>query len=60
MGWQGKGLGRMFTVHAKDDTAKALYERCDFIPSPTDPYHLFRLLKDIRATLKSGAPHSGP
>jgi GNAT superfamily N-acetyltransferase len=44
---------RAFAVHAKDDQAKAFYEHFDFIPSPTDPYHLFRLLKDIRALLKS-------
>lgn len=39
---------RAFLVHAKDDRAKAFYEHFDFIPSPTDPYHLFLLLKDIR------------
>ena len=39
---------RALIVHAKDDTAKAFYEHFDFIPSPTDPYHLFLLLKDIR------------
>ena len=43
---------RAFVVHAKDDDAKAFYERFDFIASPSDPYHLFRLLKDIRAALK--------
>jgi GNAT superfamily N-acetyltransferase len=44
---------RAFAVHAKDDTAKSFYERFDFVASPSDPYHLFRLLKDIRAALKS-------
>ncbi len=39
---------RAFAVHAKDDTAKSFYQRFDFQPSPTDPYHLYRLLKDIR------------
>lgn len=39
---------RAFAVHAKDDQARAFYEHFDFFPSPTDPYHLFRLLKDIR------------
>ncbi len=39
---------RAFLVHAKDDRAKAFYEHLDFIPSLTDPYHLFILLKDIR------------
>jgi GNAT superfamily N-acetyltransferase len=44
---------RAFAVHAKDDEAKAFYERFNFAPLPSDPYHLFRLLKDIRADLKS-------
>jgi len=44
---------RAFAVHAKDDEAKAFYERFDFTASPSDPYHLFRLLKDIRAFLKA-------
>jgi GNAT superfamily N-acetyltransferase len=44
---------RAFAVHAKDDEARAFYEHFDFVPSPGDPYHLFRLLKDIRAIQKS-------
>src|ERR1700678_4047434 len=44
---------RAFAVHAKDDEARAFYEHFDFAPSPGDPYQLFRLLKDIRAILKS-------
>jgi len=44
---------RGMAVHAKDDAARAFYERFDFIPSPSDPYHLFLLLKDIRALLAS-------
>lgn len=39
---------RAFVVHAKDDKAKRFYEHFDFIPSPSDPYHLFRLVKDLR------------
>jgi hypothetical protein len=39
-------------VHAKDDEARAFYERYDFIAAPTDPYHLFMLLKDVRAAMK--------
>lgn len=42
---------RAFVVHAKDNAARAFYERYDFEPSPTDPYHLFILLKDARASL---------
>jgi len=43
---------RAFVAHAKDDAAKAFYERFDFVPSPSDPYHPFRLMKDVRAALK--------
>jgi GNAT superfamily N-acetyltransferase len=42
---------RAFAVHAKDDGARAFYEHFDFLPSPVDPNHLFRLIKDIRAML---------
>jgi GNAT superfamily N-acetyltransferase len=42
---------RAFAVHAKDDSARAFYEHFDFVPSSTDPYHLFRLLKDVRGLL---------
>lgn len=42
---------RAFTVHAKDEASKSFYERFDFLPSPTDPYHLYRLRKDIRASI---------
>jgi len=42
---------RAFAVHAKDDEARAFYERFDFIPSPSDLFHLFVLLKDVRALL---------
>ena len=36
-------------VHAKDDQAKAFYEHFGFSPLPSDSYHLFRLVKEIRA-----------
>ena len=39
---------RAFAVHAKDDSAVAFYRHFDFVPSPTDPLHLFLLLKDLR------------
>lgn len=42
---------RAFAVHAKDDEARAFYERFDVIASPSDPFHLFVLLKDARALL---------
>jgi GNAT superfamily N-acetyltransferase len=44
---------RAFTVHAKDDAARAFYAHFDFIPSPSDPWHLFRLLNDLRADLRA-------
>lgn len=44
---------RAFAVHAKDDEARAYYERFDFIPAQSDPYHLFRLLKDVRSYVRS-------
>ena len=39
---------RAFAVHAKDEGAKNFYLKFDFIPSLTDPMHLFVLLKDLR------------
>jgi GNAT superfamily N-acetyltransferase len=42
---------RAFAVHAKDEKARAFYERFDFIPSPTDPLHMFVLIKDLRHAL---------
>ena len=43
---------RALAVHAKDDEARAFYERFDFIPSSSDPYHLAILLKDLRAVME--------
>lgn len=39
---------RAMLVHAKDTKAKGFYEYFDFISSPSDRYHLFLLIKDIR------------
>lgn len=39
---------RAVIVHAKDDNARHFYEHFDFDPSPTDPYHLYLLIKDLR------------
>jgi len=39
---------RAFAVHAKDEEARNFYLKFDFIPSPTDPMHLFVLLKDVK------------
>ncbi|TPI39727.1 GNAT family N-acetyltransferase [Mesorhizobium sp. B3-1-9] len=39
---------RAITVHAKGDNARSFYERYGFIQSPTDPLHLYVLIKDLR------------
>lgn len=49
---------RALVVHAKDNVAKGFYQHFDFIPSPTDPLHLFILLKDLRKIVASGAYRS--
>lgn len=43
---------RALAVHAKDDAARSFYERFDFIPSSSDPNHLFLLVKEIRAVCR--------
>ncbi|MGB3834020.1 MAG: GNAT family N-acetyltransferase [Mesorhizobium sp.] len=39
---------RALAVHAKDDAARSFYRRFDFVESPTDPLHLFALIKDLK------------
>lgn len=39
---------RALLVHAKDNNAIQFYTHFNFDPSPSDPYHLFLLIKDIR------------
>ena len=39
---------RAFGVHAKDDEARSYYELFGFIAAPTDPFHLFVLMKDLK------------
>ena len=38
---------RAMVVHAKDEPARAFYAHFGFQPSPSDPLHLFMLVKDI-------------
>lgn len=38
---------RALLVHAKDDDARAFYEHFTFEASPSDPYHLLLLMKDL-------------
>jgi GNAT superfamily N-acetyltransferase len=42
---------RAMAVHAKDEQAGSFYERFDFVRSPTDPMHLFVLMKDVRRVI---------
>jgi len=42
---------RSLLVHAKDDVAQRWFESRGFEPSPTDPYHLFLMLKDLKNLL---------
>jgi GNAT superfamily N-acetyltransferase len=43
---------RVVLVQAKDDRARAFYEKYGFEPSPTNPLHLLVLMKDVRKTLR--------
>jgi GNAT superfamily N-acetyltransferase len=45
---------RAFAVHAKDEAERAFYRHFDFVPSPTDPLHLFLLVKDLRRAADEG------
>lgn len=42
---------RALLVHAKNQTARDWYLGFDFEPSPSDPMHLFLLLKDIKLAI---------
>ncbi len=42
---------RRLLVHAKDESARQWYESWEFETSPTDPYHLFLMLKDLKSLL---------
>lgn len=44
---------RAVLVHAKDDPAKGFYQHFDFEPSPSDPYHLLLIMKDVKRILGS-------
>lgn len=44
---------RAMAAHAKNDKIRAFYEHFGFTPSPTDPLHLFVLIKDLRHMMTS-------
>jgi GNAT superfamily N-acetyltransferase len=39
---------RALVVHAKDENARRFYQHFGFVSSPTDPLHLYLLVKDIK------------
>ncbi len=43
---------RAIFVSAKDDDARAFYEHFNFDPSPSDPYHLFLVMKDPKKLIQ--------
>ncbi len=45
---------RALLVHAKDSEAKKFYEHLGFEAFPDKPFTLYRLMKDIRAMLRTG------
>lgn len=42
---------RALLVHAKDEAARQWYESWEFEPGPTDAFHLFLMLKDLKSLL---------
>jgi GNAT superfamily N-acetyltransferase len=45
---------RALLIHAESEAARSFYEHLgEFERSPTDPLHLYLLMKDLRATLAS-------
>lgn len=46
---------RALLVHATDQHARRWYLQLEFEPSPSDPYHLFLLMKDLMALLPKGS-----
>lgn len=47
------GIRALF-VHAKDEAAKRWYLNWEFEASATNPYHLFLLMKDLKAAVGRG------
>lgn len=51
----GQEIGiRALLIHAESEEAREFYlHLAEFEPSPTDPLHLYLLMKDLRATIGS-------
>ena len=52
--WEIAGI-RALLVHAKDESARQWYLSWEFEPSPSDQFHLFLLMKDIKAMVSSAS-----
>ena len=46
---------RALLVHAKDEQARQWYRNWEFEPSATDSFHLFLLMKDLKALIAGGS-----
>jgi GNAT superfamily N-acetyltransferase len=44
---------RALLVHAKDEQARQWYQNWEFEPSASDPFHLFLLMKDLKALVST-------
>lgn len=44
---------RALLVHAKDESARLFYEHLGFLPSASNPLHLYVLVKDLQRLLES-------
>jgi GNAT superfamily N-acetyltransferase len=42
---------RAIVTHAKNEAAKAFYQNFQFVPSPLNEFHLYLLMKDVKAIL---------
>ena len=42
---------RALLVHAKDEAARQWYLNWEFEPGTSDPFHLFLLMKDLKAMM---------
>ena len=45
---------RAIVTHAKDEAAKAFYERFNFATSPLNEFHLYLLMKDVGRVVEGG------
>lgn len=52
---------RAMLIHCENEPARDFYLRlAKFDPSPTDPLHLFLLVKDLRQAISGGSPAGSP